>query len=128
MKVLAIHLLRFSELKDFEQLVIDNDLINLDPQQLYDFSNDGYTKVFVDSDTHKIIGLVHHSIKKEVIFANDFITHLKNLPSLTIKSREVRDTSEHKRDYLDYILDKISTSGIESLSKKEKKYLDDLKS
>jgi hypothetical protein len=128
MKVLAIHLLRFSELKDFEQLVIDNDLINLDAQQLYDFSNDGYTKVFVDSDTHKIIGLVHHSVKKEVIFSNDFITHLKNLPSLTIKSREVRDTSEHKRDYLDYILDKISTSGIESLSKKEKKYLDDLKS
>jgi len=128
MKVLAIHLLRFSELKDFEQLVIDNDLINLDAQQLYDFSNDGYTKVFVDSDTHKIIGLVHHSVKKEVIFSNDFITDLKNLPSLTIKSREVRDTSEHKRDYLDYILDKISTSGIESLSKKEKKYLDDLKS
>jgi hypothetical protein len=128
MKVLSIHLLRFSELKDFEQLVIDNDLINLDAQQLYDFSNDGYTKVFVDSDTHKIIGLVHHSVKKEVIFSNDFITDLKNLPSLTIKSREVRDTSEHKRDYLDYILDKISTSGIESLSKKEKKYLDDLKS
>jgi hypothetical protein len=128
MKVLSIHLLRFSELKDFEQLVIDNDLINLDAQQLYDFSNDGYTKVFVDSDTHKIIGLVHHSVKKEVIFSTDFITDLKNLPSLTIKSREVRDTSEHKRDYLDYILDKISTSGIESLSKKEKKYLDDLKS
>jgi hypothetical protein len=128
MKVQAIHLTRYSEFEEYHQLCIDNDLINLDAEYLFKLSEDGYTKVFIDSETHKIIGLVHHTVKKDIIFNDEFISNLKNLPSLTIKSKQTNyQSGEQKRDRLDVILDKISKSGIESLSTNERKFLDSLK-
>lgn len=114
--VVSIHLKRFKTIEDFERLLDDNDLNNIDPEACYKLMIEGFTKLFIDSNTYKIIGYCHGADKKTTQISEDFIIHLKHMNSLTFKRKPQNFT-------IDSILDKINAKGIESLTKQEKEFL-----
>jgi hypothetical protein len=114
--VISIHLRRFKSVEDFERLFEDNELDNLDPEACHKLMLEGFTKVFIDKETHKIIGFCHSQDKKLIQISEDFILHLKTMNSLTFKPSPNNFS-------IDSILDKINELGIDSLTKKEKEFL-----
>lgn len=114
--VLSIHLKRFKTIEDFERLIDDNELDNIDPEACYQLMVEGFTKLFIDSNTYKIIGYQHGSDKRLIQISEDFIINLKHMNSITFKRRPQNFT-------IDSILDKINAKGIESLTKQEKEFL-----
>jgi hypothetical protein len=117
--VISIHLNRFKSVEDFQRLLDDNGIENIDANKLFEHKESGYTKIFFDKDTFEAVAYVHESSKKEIIFQDDFKDFLKNMKSLSFKTEtQVLD--------VDVILEKISEKGIDSLSKKEKEFLDNL--
>jgi hypothetical protein len=77
---------------------------------------EGFTKIYLDTNTHKVVALTHIENKKLIQISEDFIIHLKRMNSITIKSKNQNLT-------VDSILDKINLKGIESLTEKEKEFL-----
>ena len=114
--VICIHLRRFKSVEDFQSLLDDNGLDTIDPESLYSIMLEGFTKIYLDINTHKIVALTHIDNKKLIQISEDFIIHLRRMNSITKKS---------KRNNLsvDSILDKINLKGIESLTEKEKDFL-----
>jgi hypothetical protein len=115
--VVSIHLKRFKSVEDFQKLLDDNGIQNLDATKLFEHKESGYTKIFFDKNTFEAVAYVHESSKKEIIFQDDFKEFLKNMKSLS-SNKIVLD--------VDVILEKISERGIDSLSKKEREFLDNL--
>ena len=107
---------RFKTLEDFEKVLEDNELDKIDPESLYKLLLEGYTKLFIDKETFKIIGYCHTVDRKLIQISEDFILHLRNMNSITFKSKKGNFT-------IDSILDKISQFGIESLTYQEKEFL-----
>jgi hypothetical protein len=64
---------------------------------------------------------VHKLSKKEITFQDDFKSFLKEMPSISFSN----DDSVYLD--VDVILEKISERGVDSLSRKEKEFLDSLK-
>lgn len=118
--VISIHLNRFKSVEDFQRLLDDNGIENIDANKLFEHKESGYTKIFFDKNTFEAVAYVHESSKKEIIFQDNFKDFLKNMPSLSFKT----DTKMSLD--VDVILEKISEKGIDSLSKKEKEFLDNL--
>ena len=118
--VVSIHLKRFKSVEDFQKLLDENGIQNLDATKLFEHKESGYTKIFFDKNTFEAVAYVHESSKKEIIFQDDFKEFLKNMKSLSSKTdnKIVLD--------VDVILEKISEKGIDSLSKKEREFLDNL--
>jgi hypothetical protein len=114
--VISIHLRRFKTLEDFEKVLEDNELDKIDPESLYKLLLEGYTKLFIDKETFKIIGYCHTVDRKLIQISEDFILHLRDMNSITFKSKKGNFT-------IDSILDKISQFGIESLTYQEKEFL-----
>lgn len=112
--VISIHLRRFKTIEDFENLLDQNDLTRIDAQACYDLMLDGYTKVFLDKNTSRIIGYCHQTDKKLIQITEEFVLHLKNMNSINIQRKKLS---------IDSILDKISQYGIESLTKTEEEFL-----
>jgi hypothetical protein len=79
---------------------------------------DGFTKIFIDKNTYKLIGYCHESNRKMIQISEDFISHLRKMDSITIKNPKIK----YKLS-VDSILDKISELGVESLTEKEKEFL-----
>lgn len=50
----------------------------------------------------------------------------KQKSSKKLDDYDFNDLKRKKQDYIDYLLDKISKSGIKSLTKKEKEFLDNI--
>jgi hypothetical protein len=111
---------RFKSVESFQKLLDDNGIQNLDATKLFEHKESGYTKIFFDKNTLEAVAYVHESSKKEIIFQDDFKEFLKNMKSLSSKTdnKIVLD--------VDVILEKISKKGIDSLSKKEREFLDNL--
>jgi hypothetical protein len=114
--VICIHLRRFKSVEDFQSLLDDNGLDTIDPESLHTIMLEGFTKIYLDVNTHKIVALTHIDNKKMIQISEDFIVYLRRMNSITKKS---------KRNNLsiDSILDKINLKGIESLTEKEKDFL-----
>ena len=114
--VISIHLRRFKTLEDFEKVLEDNDLTNIDAEACLNLMMEGYTKVFIDKNTYKIIGYCHQYDKKLIQISEDFVLYLKNMNSITYRNFKPNLT-------IDSILDKINEKGIDSLTKQEKEFL-----
>ena len=114
--VISIHLRRFKSVEDFQRLFDDNDLENIDAEACYKLMLEGYTKIFIDKETHKIVGFCHSQDRKLIQISDDFIFHLKTMNSLTFKPTPTNLS-------IDSILDKINELGIDSLTKYEKQFL-----
>ena len=80
--VVSIHLKRFKSVEDFQKLLDDNGIQNLDATKLFEHKESGYTKIFFDKNTFEAVAYVHESSKKEIIFQDDFKEFLKNMKSL----------------------------------------------
>jgi hypothetical protein len=113
--IICIHLRRFKSVEEFQTLLDDNNLDQIDPESLFNLMLDGYTKLFLDVNTFKIVGLTHQENKRLIQISEDFILFMKNMNSITIKSSKILT--------IDAILDKITSKGIESLTKREKEFL-----
>lgn len=114
--VLCIHLKRFKNVEDFEILFEDHGLDSFDPEACYNLMLEGYTKVFIDIKTHKILAYCHQEDKKNINVAYEFIDFLRKMDSIT----PTRYKSELT---VDLILDKINKYGINSLTKREQNFL-----
>jgi len=114
--VICIHLRRFKSPEEFQRLLDDNELDSIDPEALYNLMLEGFTKIYFDVNTHKIIGLTHIENKKLIQISEDFIIHLRKMNSITLKPKNQNLT-------IDSILDKINLKGIDSLTEKEKDFL-----
>lgn len=114
--VLCLHLKRFKNLDEFQKVLDDNDLTNVDAESCYKLMIDGFTKIFIDKNTLKIIGYCHESERKLIQISEDFILYLKNMNSLSFK-KNPKDLT------IDSILDKISQFGIDSLTTQEEEFL-----
>jgi len=116
--IIAIHLNKFKTVEDFQRLIDDNNLNEtVDAQKMIEHKEMGFTKMFFDATTKEGIAFVHKSDKK-ITFQPEFLDHLKNMKSIDFKKVSSFDLS------IDSILDKINERGIESLSKKEKEFLE----
>lgn len=113
--IISIHLRRFKNVEDFQNLCDDNNLDNIDPESLFNLKENGYIKVFLDSNTHQVIALTHIEDKKLIQISEEFIIHMKNMPSITTKSKTILS--------IDSILDKINLKGLESLTSREREFL-----
>jgi hypothetical protein len=113
--VISIHLRRFKSVEDYQKLLDDNEMDNIDAEACYNLMMEGYTKIFIDKNTYKIIGYCHGFDKKLIQISEDFIVHLKNMNSIGFK--------KNHNLTIDSILDKINEKGIDSLTKTEKEFL-----
>ena len=107
--------LRFcNSLEDCKRLIEDNnihpDLIS--DEKLLEYKN--VIDIFLyDKDTYNIIGVIS-SGQDSIQFTDDFITYLTKIEPIKYKKTNLS---------LDQILDKISSSGLESLNKVERRFL-----
>lgn len=114
---LALHLGKFNTLEDFKRVLSDNGLHNIDAQVVFHMKSHGYTKIFFDTETGRMVGFCHDTLKKQVKFTYNFVNHLRNQKSIDIIP-EPTDLS------IDTILDKISSKGLNSLNRYEKAFLE----
>jgi len=115
--LLAIHLNKFKTIEDLSKMLEDNGISILDAQKILTFKNEGYTKLFIDSETHKLKAFCHISLKGDIKLCEDYVSELKNMKSLDVV-KEPKDLS------IDSILDKINNTGLNSLNKYEKAFLE----
>ena len=114
---LSLHLGKFNTLEDFKRVLSDNGLNNIDAQVVFAMKSDGYTKVFFDTETGRMVGFCHNTLKKQVKFTDNFVNHLRNQKPIDIIP-EPTDLS------IDTILDKIGSKGLNSLNRYEKAFLE----
>jgi hypothetical protein len=115
--LLAIHLNKFKTIEDLSKMLEDNGISILDAQKILTFKNEGYTKLFIDSETHKLKAFCHISLKGDIKLCEDYVSELKNMKSLDV-------VKEPKGLSIDSILDKINNTGLNSLNKYEKAFLE----
>lgn len=115
--LISLHLNKYNSVEELARVLKDNDLNYLDPVKVFQDKESGFTKIFFDRESGKIIGWVHKSDKRHIFFDEDFVFYLKNLKSITPKESS-------KPLSLDEILDKINEKGIDSLTQSEKIFLE----
>lgn len=131
---IAIHLNKFKTIDEFNKLLEDNHLQNINPEVLFNIKSDGYTKVFLDQQTQEVIGFAHKSLKGQIKFCDELISHLKNVKSIDFKRETLSDSHKSQEPSseielnsenlsIDSILDKINLSGMNSLNSFEKEFL-----
>lgn len=101
-----------------ENLLQQYELNLIDGESCFSLMQDGFTKIFIDKKTYKLIGYCHQSNRKMVQISDDFISHLRKMDSISIK----KPKTKYKLS-IDSILDKINEFGLESLTQKEKEFL-----
>jgi len=127
--LLAIHLNKFKTIEDLSKMLEDNGISILDAQKILTFKNEGYTKLFIDSETHKLKAFCHISLKGDIKLCEDYVSELKNMKSLDVVKEPKGLSIDSSMIILetDAILDKINEYGMESLAQEEKEFLSKLK-
>jgi len=103
-------------LEEMEQVLEDNELYKIDAESCYKLMQEGFSKIFIDKNTYKIIGYCHTIDKKLIQISEDFVVYLRDMNSITPKKKSISFT-------IDEILDKINQYGIDSLTYQEKQFL-----
>lgn len=116
--VILIDLTNITDVKDLELLIEDNGFDNIDAIKLMDHKKKGYRKLFFDKQTQATLAYTHINSSDKIIIQDNFQDFLKKLKPIDF-TKDVKDIS------IDSILDKINESGIQSLSKREKQFLDE---
>jgi hypothetical protein len=105
----------------FKDLLKDNNLSGkICPDTLSKFKSDGYIKLWIDSKTYDIIAFTTKQNKKDIQFSLIFKSYMRSIKHLKIKEKDICQN-------IDSILDKISLSGMGSLTPSELKFLKGLK-
>lgn len=81
---------------------------------------DGFAKLFFDIESSMVVAFTIKKNREEIILTSDFTDLLHTLKSVTI----TKASEELTTDKLNTLLEKISNHGINSLSTKERNYLD----
>lgn len=110
---------RCNNISDFERVRDDNDIpeSELDCNKLMGLKK-SYDIIFYDMNTFNIIAYIRKG-QDEVKYVAELAQFLKDLSPLSLKKDA--DFSDLE---LDNILDKISATGVDSLNKKEKLFLE----
>jgi len=131
--LICIHLNIFSTFELIERMCDDNNL-DVDPKYLWEFKKQGYHKVWLDKQTYQLIVWTESRNKKMMCLNEQYLNHLRNVKSLVHIKKE-RTTAQVKtpnspsnqnnvnQSLLDIILDKISQKGVDSLTQKERDFL-----
>jgi hypothetical protein len=115
-KVISISLNKYSTIEEYKKLAEDNN-VPLIPEAMIEMRAK-FSKAFIDIKN----GIVVAVVRKDGTFAltEDMEKSLSNIKPLTMKE----SNSALKLDYeVDDLLDKINEKGIESLTKREKLFL-----
>jgi hypothetical protein len=115
--IISLHLTKFNSTSELEKVLVDNNITNFCAKKLFEHKEKGYLKVFFDKTTQNVVAYTHKDNKKKIQLQDEFTDFLKNLKSIDY-NREVGELS------IDIILDKISLTGIDSLTKREKLFLE----
>jgi hypothetical protein len=133
--LICIHLNIFSTYELIVRMCKDNNL-DVNPKYIWDFKMNGYHKIWIDKVTYEIIFWTETSNKKIVCLNKQYIQYLRDLKSLVHTKIEketdghfetktpLKSKSEVNQTILDIILDKISSGGLDSLSDRERDFLD----
>ena len=111
--------------ENIERLLIDNGLNDeLCSKILAGMKAKGVDKLYVDSKTFETVAAVYSSNPLKVMWEESFMVELLNKKSIKFEGQKpkAKNVGSAKLD-VDVILDKISESGINSLSKEEKEFL-----
>ena len=81
---------------------------------------DGFAKLFFDIESSIVVAFTIKKNREEIILTSDFTDLLHTLKSVTI----TKASEELTTDKFNTLLEKISNHGINSLSTKERNYLD----
>ena len=103
-----------NSLEDCKKLREDNDIHPdlISDEKLFEYKN--VIDMFLyDKNTFNIIGVIPTG-QSNIQFTDDFITYLEKIEPIKFKRTNLD---------LDEILDKISSSGLESLNKSERRFL-----
>lgn len=81
---------------------------------------DGFAKLFFDIESSMVVAFTVKKNREEIVLTSDFTDLLHTLKSVTI----TKASEELTTDKFNTLLEKISNHGINSLSTKERNYLD----
>ena len=81
---------------------------------------DGFAKLFFDIESSMVVAFTIKKNREEIILTSDFTDLLHTLKSVSI----AKVSEELTTDRFNILLEKISNHGIDSLSTKERNYLD----
>jgi len=81
---------------------------------------DGFAKLFFDIESSMVVAFTVKKNREEIVLTSDFTDLLHTLKSVTI----TKASEELTTDRFNILLEKISNHGINSLSTKERNYLD----
>lgn len=133
--LICIHLNIFSTYELIVRMCKDNNL-EVNPKYLWDFKMSGYHKVWLDKVSYEMIFWTESSNKKLICLNQQYLQYLRDLKSLVhIKNEKTeshqyepkqppKSKNEVNQSILDIILDKISSKGLDSLSDRERDFLD----
>jgi len=133
--LICIHLNIFSTFDLIARMCKDNNL-EVNPKYLWDFKVSGYHKVWLDKNSYELIFWTESSNKRLICLNQQYIQYLRDLKSLVhIKTEKplvqeyetkhpMKSKNEVNQTIIDIILDKISSSGLDSLSEREREFLD----
>ena len=116
--IIAFHLDNFSTAKELEEVLKEAGFSdNIDSKEMFKLKIEGFDKIFLDVKTGNAIAYhVKGMDPNQVVPMQEFIGHLVKQPCVTeIINRKPLDVDE--------ILDKIYKKGMESLTDRERKFL-----
>lgn len=120
--IIVIDLKPIKSAKDVNDILLANRLMSMDANKIYALKTKGYTKVFIDDKTFDIIAFFKKGKKdknEKFDFSKSYIKSLTNLKSITADM----PISIIENLTIDDILDKISLTGLSSLTASEKSFL-----
>lgn len=111
--IVVIDLRRYSSEEDLSK-IIENHSLKIDPKKVLPLG-EKYSKIFIDKVSSELFAVIYRG-KNEVTISQHKEDTLLKLESLKIKENKIELS-------VDYLLDKINQSGIESLTAYEKLFL-----
>lgn len=113
--IICIDLTKFN----FEKLKEVSVKLNVKLDILVDNKKEGFVKLFVNTDLGIIVAFTTKRDKNRIVYTDVYDTVLSKMKTFEIVKEPIQLN-------LDTVLEKITKYGIDSLSKNEKKFLDNL--
>ena len=111
---ILINLKKLSDLKKIKELLKLHNIEDSSAKEILEMREDGYLRLYLDKKTHYLVAFTHEDNKGKLEFTEEFLKFVKRMHPIGFPDNELN---------VDDILDKISETGLESLTKREKKWL-----
>lgn len=119
--IVVIDLKSAKSVNDINDLLMANKLMSLDSNKLFAMKQKGYLKIFINEKTFDTIAFTHKEDKSKIKFTKSYLENLSKLESISLDAIDISESIKNLS--IDDILDKISLSGMDSLTKLEKNFL-----